>query len=83
MRGESLSDIGRALDRVPGAILYVLAARGGVSPTPRTRSWLALTLTEREEISRGLARGGSLREISARLGRAPLTISRAVRRHGG
>ena len=82
-RGESLSDIGRALDRVPGAIFHVLAARGGVSPTPRTRSWLALTLTEREEISRGLARGCSLRGISASLGRAPSTISREVRRHGG
>ena len=79
-RGESLSDIGRALDRVPGAIFHVLAARGGVSPTPRTRSWLALTLTEREEISRGLARGCSLRGISASLGRAPSTISREVRR---
>ena len=82
-RGESLSDIGRAVDRVPGTIFHVLAARGGVSPTRRTRSWLALTLTEREEISRGLARGCSLRGISASLGRAPSTISREVRRHGG
>ena len=81
--GESLSDIGRALDRVPGAIFHVLAAHGGVAPPQRTRSWLALTLTEREEISRGLARGCSLRGISARLGRAPSTISREVRRHGG
>ncbi len=46
--GESLSDIGRALDRVPGAIFHVLAAHGGVAPPQRTRSWLALTLTERE-----------------------------------
>ena len=82
-RGESLSDIGRALDRVPVAIFHVLAARGGVSPPPRTRSWLALTLTEREEISRGLARGCSLRGISKQLGRAPSTISREVQRHGG
>ena len=42
--GESLSDIGRALDRVPGAIFHVLAAHGGVAPPQRTRSWLALTL---------------------------------------
>jgi IS30 family transposase len=82
-RGESLSDIGRALDRVPGAIFHVLAACGGVPPAPRVRSPVALTLTEREEISRGLARGCSLRGISVRLGRAPSTISREVRRHGG
>lgn len=81
--GESLSDIGRALERVPGAIFHVLAARGGVAPPPRTRSRRALTLTEREEISRGLARGCSLRGISAGLGRAPSTISREVQRHGG
>ena len=82
-RGESLSDIGRALDRVPGAIFHVLAARGGVAPPPRTRSRRALTLTEREEISRGLACGCSLRGISAGLRRAPSTISREVQRHGG
>jgi IS30 family transposase len=81
--GESLSDIGRGLDRVPGAIFQVLAARGGVAPPLRTRFQRALTLTEREEISRGLARGCSLRGISAGLGRAPSTISREVQRHGG
>lgn len=82
-RGESLSDIGRALDRVPGAIFQVVAACGGVAPVPRVRSPVALTLSEREEISRGLAGGSSLRGISARLGRAPSTVSREVRRHGG
>ena len=77
--GESLSDIGRRPDRVPGAIVQVRAVRGGVAPLPRTRSQRALTLTEREEISRGC----SLRGISAGLGRAPSTISREVQRHGG
>ncbi len=82
-RGESLSDIGRALGRIPGAIHHVVAARGGVPPRARTRSPWALTLTEREEVSRGLAIGRSFRQIAGRLGRAPSTVSREVRRHGG
>ncbi len=82
-RGESLSDIGRALGRIPGAIHHVVAARGGVPPKARTRSPWALTLTEREEVSRGLAIGRSFRQIAGRLGRAPSTVSREVRRHGG
>jgi IS30 family transposase len=79
-RGESLSQIARALDRVPGAIFTTLAARGGISPAPRRRSRLALTTTEREEISRDVARGISVRAISRLLKRAPSTISRELRR---
>ena len=82
-RGGSISEIGRAMDRSPGSIFYQLATHGGISPVPRTRSWRALTLHDREEISRGLASGRSLRAISAGLGRAPSTISREVQRHGG
>jgi IS30 family transposase len=82
-QGQSLSDIGRALDRIPGAVFHVVAARGGVPPPARFRSPLALTVTEREEISRGLATGVSFRQIGARLGRAPSTVSREVGRHGG
>ena len=82
-RGESLSDIGRALDRIPGAVHHVVSAHGGIPPRPRQRSRLALSLAEREEISRGLATGCSLRQISARLSRVPSTVSREVRRHGG
>ena len=67
----------------PRSIFYQLATHGGISPVPRTRSWRALTLHDREEISRGLASGRSLRAISAGLGRAPSTISREVQRHGG
>ena len=82
-QGETLSEIGRALDRVPAAIFLALAQTGGVTPRLRHRSRWALTTTEREEISRGLVRGESLRTIGARLGRAPSTISRELRRNGG
>ena len=82
-RGESLSDIGRALGRIPGAVHHVVSARVGVPPPFRIRARRSLTLAEREEISRGLARNCSLRQIGSSLGRAPSTISREVRRNGG
>lgn len=82
-RGESLSEIGRAIGRVPGAIFHVVRARGGIPPAPRCRSARALTVGEREEISRGLATGVSFRQIGARLGRPTSTVSREVGRHGG
>lgn len=81
--GESLSEIGRALGRQPGSIHGVVASNGGYVPARRRRSARALSLTEREEISRGLAEGVSLRAIAARSGRAPSTISREIARHGG
>jgi IS30 family transposase len=56
---------------------------GGIRPRPRRRSRLALTLVEREEISRGVINGGSLRVIAASLGRAVSTVSREVARNGG
>jgi IS30 family transposase len=61
----------------------MLAPTGGIRPPPRQRSRLALTLAEREEISRGIARDLSLRAIAAQLGRAPSTIIREVNRNGG
>ncbi len=82
-RGESLSDIGRALGKVPGSIHHVVSAQGGITPPVRRRSRLALTAGEREEISRGLARGWSTRRIAVSLGRAASTVSREVGRHGG
>jgi IS30 family transposase len=82
-RGESVSDIGRALGRFRKQVHRVVAAHGGVPPRARTRARCALTLAEREEISRGLANDCSLRGIAGRLGRAPSTVSREVRRHGG
>jgi len=82
-RGEPLTAIGRMFDRPSSSIFNMLAPTGGIRPPPRRRSRLALRLAEREEISRGLARALSLRAIAARLGRAPSTISREVKRNGG
>ena len=81
--GESLSEIGRALGRQAGSIHGVVAANGGYVPSTRRRSSRVLSLAEREEISRDLASGLSLRAIARRSGRAPSTISREIRRHGG
>lgn len=80
--GESLSDIGRAVGKVPGSVHHVIAHNGGVYPLVRRRSKRQLSLAEREEVSRGLAAKLSLREIARRLERAPSTISREVARHG-
>jgi len=61
----------------------LLALDGGIAPNVRRRAALALRLAEREEISRGLAAGRSIRQIACDLGRAPSTVSREVRRNGG
>ena len=82
-RGESLNAIGRALGRIAKVVRYEVARTGGIPPPARHRARLALALTEREAISRGLACGTSLRQISRQLRRAPSTVSREVRRHGG
>jgi len=82
-RGEALTAIGRLFDRPSSSIFNMLAPTGGIRPPPRRRSRLALTLAEREEISRGIASDLSLRAIATRLGRAPSTISREVNRNGG
>ncbi len=82
-RGESMSSIGRLFDRPSSSIFNHLSPTGGIRPPLRRRSRLALTLSEREEISRGLACHDSLRAIAAQLGRSPSTISREVNRNGG
>ncbi len=82
-RGESMSSIGRVFDRGSSSIYPLLERSGGIRPAARTRSRLALTLAEREEISRGLVAKHSLRSIARGLGRAPSTISREVRRNSG
>jgi IS30 family transposase len=82
-RGESLRAIGRVFDRPSSSIFVQLAPTGGIRPTPKKRSEISLTLSEREEISRGVAVGQSMRWIAASLDRAPSTISREIRRHGG
>jgi IS30 family transposase len=81
--GESISDIARALQKPPGSIHGMLEATGGISPPERHRRRCALTPSEREEISRGLAAGESLRTIAARLGRCASTVCREVNRNGG
>jgi IS30 family transposase len=82
-RGEGLKLIGRVFDRSSGAIFQHLKPHGGIRPTPRRRSRRVLSLDDREEISRGIAAGVSLRSIAAQLHRAPSTISRELRRNGG
>jgi IS30 family transposase len=82
-RGESLNSIGRLFDRPSSSIFNMLAPTGGIRPPPRQRSRLALTLAEREEISRGLACRLSLRAIATQLGRSPSTISRELHCNGG
>jgi IS30 family transposase len=82
-RGESLSAIGRALDRACGSIFDQVARHGGIPPLPRRRCSRVLSTQEREEISRALVVGETCRAMGRRLGRAPSTISREVRRHGG
>jgi IS30 family transposase len=81
--GDSLSDIGRALRKPPGCIHRLIAFNGGIAPVKKRRSKLHLSLPEREEISRGLAAGVSIRALAACLNRAPSTISREINRHGG
>ncbi len=81
--GQSLSEIAYALGKNAGSIHGVLSANGGIVPVIRRRSRLSLTLAEREEISRGISSGESIRQIAARLARAPSSISREIARHGG
>jgi IS30 family transposase len=82
-QGESLHSIARLFDRHHSSVRGILAETGGIRPPPRRRSRRALTFSEREEISRGVVAGWSLRSIAAALGRAPSTVSREINRNGG
>jgi len=82
-RGESQKAIGRSFGKSSSSIHFQLAPYGGIRPSPRRRSRLALTLIEREEISRGMVAGQAMRSIARMLGRAPSTVSREVSRNGG
>ena len=82
-KGESLQRIAELFDRNHSSIQRILAETGGIQPAQRRRSRLALTLAEREEISRSVATGQSIRSVATRLGRAPSTISREIMRNGG
>jgi len=81
-QGDSISQISRSLNRTTTGVAYILQASGGIMPPQRKRRKGALTLSEREEISRGLAAKYSLRHIASQLARSPSTISREVRRNG-
>jgi IS30 family transposase len=82
-KGDTLHQIARLFDRYHSSVQGILAETGGIRPAPRRRSRLALTLAEREEISRAMVAGHSIRSIASSLGRAPSTISREIKRNGG
>ena len=82
-RGESMRSIGRVFGKPSSSIYFQLAPYGGIRPSPRRRSRLALTLSEREEISRGIVARRSIRFMASLLGRSPSTVSREVCRNGG
>jgi IS30 family transposase len=82
-QGDSLQTIAQLFGRNHSSIQQILAETGGIPPAPRCRSRLALTLAEREEISRAMVAGQSVRSIAASLRRAPSTVSREIKRNGG
>src|SRR6201993_5043607 len=81
--GQTLHEIGRAFGKEHSSIRCLVSRHGGIAPAVRRRALFALSLREREEISRGLASGASNREIAKCLERAVSTVSREVARHGG
>ena len=83
LAGESQNAIARSFGRIHSSIQGVLARTGGIRPRRRRRSRRALSLAEREEISRGIVAGRSMRAIAASLGRAASTVSRELQRNGG
>ncbi len=80
--GENCADIARALGTYPGPLHRLLTHRGGVAQL-RCRSARSLSLSEREEISRGIYAGDSMRAMARRMGRSPSSICREIARHGG
>ena len=82
-RGDSLKGIGRAFGKPSSSIYAHVSPRGGIRPALRRRSRLALTLSERETISRGIAAQQSTRSMARLLGRSPSTVSREISRNGG
>uniref|UniRef100_UPI0015902393 helix-turn-helix domain-containing protein n=1 Tax=Paraburkholderia mimosarum TaxID=312026 RepID=UPI0015902393 len=81
--GESLQHIAELFNRNHSSVEGILAQTGGIQPAQRRRSRLALTLAEREEISRGLVAGDSIQSIARRLSRSPSTICREIKRNSG
>jgi transposase, IS30 family len=82
-KGEGLKSIGRAFGKPSSCIFAHIKPSGGIMPPARRRSRLALTMAEREEISRGIVEGRSVRAMAHALGRSPSTVSREIVRNGG
>ena len=82
-KGDSLERIAQLFDRGHGSVARILLMTGGIRPPKRVRSRRTLSVAEREEISRGVVAGCSLRSIAASLNRSPSTISREIQRNGG
>ena len=82
-KGESLHSIARLFDRYHSSISGIFTKTGGIRPPKRVRSSIALTLSEREDISRGIVTNLSIRAIAAQLRRSPSTVSREINRNGG
>ncbi len=82
-KGEFLKSIGRLFDRPSSSIFNMLAPTGGIRPPIRKRSKLVLTFSDREDISRGIAAGLTIRSIAEKINRSPSTISREIKRNGG
>ncbi|MDH3355029.1 MAG: helix-turn-helix domain-containing protein, partial [Chromatiales bacterium] len=82
-RGDSLWSIARSIDRHSSCIYGILSRTGGIRPPERKRSSLALSLSEREEISRGIVSQLSIRTIASQLGRSASTVCREINRNGG
>jgi len=82
-RGDSIREIASLFDRHRSSVRGIFERSGGMRPPMRRRSARSLTLAEREEIFRGLVAEQSLRSIALKLGRAPSTVSREVKRNGG
>jgi IS30 family transposase len=81
--GDSLQQIAQLFDRSHSSVEGILSRTGGIPPPERCRASLALTLAEREEISRAVVAGFPVRAIASILGRAPSTVSREIKRNGG
>ena len=82
-QGETLHEIAKHFDRYHSSIQRIISDAGGIRPPERRRGAHALSLAEREEISRAIVEGRSMRSIAAALGRSPSTISREIKRNGG
>lgn len=82
-QGWTLHEIGKLFDRAHSSIHRILGETGGIRPAQRSRAATALTLAQREEISRVIVGGALIRAIATRLGRAPSTVSREIKRNAG